>query len=136
MAPVDPAKAVAAGTTQKPLLGLTAHASSEPSPALRRPRVARAAPSMIHMPAARASGPHQLARRGQPPGGDQRERGGRDQDLHPQDHRPDALDPRPSLRRTPAQEPAHHEADQAEHTPIVPCRRPAPGPGNARGGRR
>ena len=57
IAPADPAKAVAAGTTQKPLLGLTAHASSGPSPALRRPRVARAAPSMIHVPAARASGP-------------------------------------------------------------------------------
>ena len=37
MVPVDPAKAVAAGTTQKPLFGLTAHASSDPSPALRRP---------------------------------------------------------------------------------------------------
>ena len=57
MAPVEPAKAVAAGTTQKPLLGLTAHASREPSPALRWPRVARAAASMTHMPAARARGP-------------------------------------------------------------------------------
>ena len=55
--PVDPAKAVAAGTTQKPLLGLTAHASSATSPTLRRPRVAMVAPSISQSPAARARGP-------------------------------------------------------------------------------
>src|SRR6185437_33368 len=55
--PADPANAVAAGTVQKPLLGLTAHASSAPSPLLRRPRVTRDAPRSIHIPAARANGP-------------------------------------------------------------------------------
>ena len=57
MVPVDPAKAVAAGTTQNPLLGLTAQASSATRPALRRPLVASAAASIIHSPADSASGP-------------------------------------------------------------------------------
>ena len=57
MVPVDPAKAAAAGTTQNPLFGLTAQASSEPMPALRVPRVASAAPSRSHSPAERARGP-------------------------------------------------------------------------------
>ena len=69
-------------------------------------------------------GADELARRRQPPGGDQGEGGGGDQDLDPQGDGPDALDPRPTLCRTPAEKPAHQEADQAEHTPIVPRRRP------------
>ena len=105
--PVDPAKAAAAGTTQKLALGLTAHASSDASPALRSPRVARVAPSRSHSPAARASGPEQLAGRGQPPGGHQRQRRRRDQDLDAQDDGPDPLHgrapraPRPSRRSPP-----------------------------------
>jgi len=55
--PAEPANAVAAGTTQKPLLGATAHPSSAASPPLRRPRETRDAPSISHMPPASASGP-------------------------------------------------------------------------------
>ena len=55
--PVGPAKAAAVGTTQNPALGVTAQASSELWPALRRPRDTRVAPSRSHIPAVRARGP-------------------------------------------------------------------------------
>jgi hypothetical protein len=55
--PATPAKAAAAGTTQNPLLGLAAQASSAPSPALRRPRVACEHRNITQSPAARPSGP-------------------------------------------------------------------------------
>ena len=57
MVPADPAKAAAAGTTQNPLLGLTAHDSSAASPLLRVRRVATVAPRRTQRPAARAIGP-------------------------------------------------------------------------------
>ena len=57
MAPADPANAVAVGTTQKPLLGLTAQASSDSCPRLLAPRVSSAAPRMTHKPAERETGP-------------------------------------------------------------------------------
>jgi pyrroloquinoline-quinone synthase len=57
MAPVEPAKAVAAGTTQNPLLGAAARASSELSPALRVPRASSAAARITHRPRANSSVP-------------------------------------------------------------------------------
>jgi hypothetical protein len=57
LVPVEPANAAAVGTTQKALLGLTAHASSAPSPRRRGPRVPTAAANMTQSPAANASGP-------------------------------------------------------------------------------
>ena len=70
------------------------------------------------------AGPEQLGGRRQPPRGDQRQGRRRDQDLGPQDDGPDPLRPRPSLRRTPAQQPTRDEADQAEHALIVAAGRP------------
>ena len=111
--------AVAAGTTQKPLSGLTAHASSALWPGLRRPRVATVAPSRSQNPAARASGlSNSLA------------------DVSGHEARSERVAEVTSIctRRTtghplhggasapgvPAQQAAQHEADQAEHAPIVP----------------
>ncbi len=62
MVPVDPAKAVAVGTTQKLLFGLTAPPSSAVSPALRRPRLTRAAPNISHRPTESAHRADRLAR--------------------------------------------------------------------------
>ena len=123
MAPVDPANAVAAGTTQNPLFGLTAHASSAPSPALRRPRVICDRAQHEPESGGQCQRSDQLAGRGQPPGGGEGERGRRDQDLHAQHDGPDPSDLCAAVRRAPAEQPAHQEADQAEHTQIVPRRR-------------
>ncbi len=57
IAPVEPANAVATGTTQNPLFGPTAQDSSIASPELRGPRVATAATRRTHKAPARTSGP-------------------------------------------------------------------------------
>ena len=113
--PAAPAKAAAAGTTQNPLFGLTAHASSAPSPRCAGPASPASTTNITQSPAGQAERAHELADRGQPPGRDQRERGRGGQDLGPQDDRPHPLHGRPALGRGPAQEPARDEADQAEH---------------------
>ena len=115
IAPVAPAKAVAAGTTQNPLFGLTAQASRAPVPALptapRRLRADEHDPE----PGGQTERAQELADRRQAPHRDQRECRRRGQDLNPQHHRPGALDGRTAVRRGPAQDPSSKEADQAEH---------------------
>ena len=125
--PVGPAKAAAAGTTQKPAVG--AHGPRLQRRSARRcasPRVTRAAARRSHSPADEGDGPEQLAGRGQPPGGDQRERGRRDEDLDPEDDGPDPLHAGSRPRRAPPEQPTHDEADQAEHALIVAAGRTLP----------
>ena len=102
IAPVAPAKAVAAGTTQNPLFGLTAQASRAPvAGAATAPR--RLGAEEHHPePGGQTERAQELADRRQPPDRHQREGGRRGQDLNPQHHRPRALDGRAALRRWPS----------------------------------
>ena len=128
MAPADPANAVAAGTTQNPLLGLTAQASSEPSPALRRPRVARVTPSMSQSPAARASGPISSrieVRRHAATS----ERVADVTRICTRSTTGHIRCTRVPPRRRPSPAAHQQEADQAEHAQIVPCPTLRPGRG-------
>ena len=115
--PVDPAKAAAAGTTQNPLLGLTAQASSDPSPALRRPRVANAAPSMSHNPADRAMGPTSSPAEVSRQAATSESEADVTRIWTRRATGQTRWTPSPPCAAPQPRSPAHQEADQAEHSP-------------------
>ena len=107
--PADPAKAVAVGTTQNPLLGLTAHASSEPCPPLRSPRVSRVGPEDEPHPGRQASGPSSSPAEVRRQAADQGQRGRRDENLDPQHDGPDPLTGRPGAAPQPTSPPTMNQ---------------------------